>query len=280
MVHGMLAGVLAVVSVLPVCELATNSVASRLAAANPTNCLNRFLDYPPSKGKLGFPRCLFQDPFPTNSNFWLKDVDVSCASPWNDESGAQRAGTLISKRHIVFARHYPLWKGVRISFVGMDGGVCPCAVVATKAVDKTDLMIGLLDYEVTPNIRVAKVLPSDARRHLGNGEGLPVVAFDQRERLHLYEMRPMPAEGERSRIIGCRQPKNPLWRPFWNKMVVGDSGNPAFLLLGREVILLYCMWAGYGGPAIHLYRAEIQRAMDELCPGYKLETFDFSKLKL
>ena len=127
---------------LPVFDCATNSVAQRIAGADPVVSLSRFAEYPPSKGRLGFPRCLWEKPFPANDKFWLKGVDFSCASPWTD-----------------------------------------------------------------------------------------------------------------------------------------DSGNPAFLLVGNEPILLYCLYSGGvgHGPAIHLYAKEVQKAMDELCPSYKLESFDFSK---
>ena len=272
----MLAAVLAVVSLLPVCDLATNSVASRLAAANPTNCLDRFLDYPPGKGKLGFPRCLFQDPFPTNSNFWLKDVDVSCASPWNDECGAQRAGTLISRRHIIFAKHFPLWKGCRVLFADQQGGVCPCRVEATKALEKCDIVIGLLDYEVTPSIRPAKILPDDYARYIGDGKGLPIVTFNQKEQVLLSEVKSI-----KTNFVFNAASTNATRKAFGGKMVVGDSGNPAFLLIGNEAILLYCLHTGGvgHGPFVFHYRKEIQKAMDELCPGYKLETFDFEKLR-
>ena len=106
-----------VIAALPVFDFATNSIAQRIAGADPAVCLSRFAEYPPSKGRLGFPRCLFQKPFPANEKFWLKGVDFSCASPWNDECGAVWAGTLISKRHIIFAKHFPLWKGCRVLFV-------------------------------------------------------------------------------------------------------------------------------------------------------------------
>ena len=61
----------------------------------------------------------------------------------------------------------------------------------------------------------------------------------------------------------------------------GDSSNPAFLLIGNEPILLYCLQIGDvgHGPEIHRYRREIQAAMDDLCPGYKLEAFDFSTVQ-
>ena len=93
---------------LLVFDFATNSIAQRIAGSDPAVSLSRFADYPPSKGKLGFPRCLWEKPFPANEKFWLKGVNFSCASPWSDESGTVRAGTLISKRHIIFAKHFPL----------------------------------------------------------------------------------------------------------------------------------------------------------------------------
>lgn len=259
----------------PVVDLATNGIAQRIAGLDPASCLTRFADYPPSKGKLGFPRCLWEKPFPPNEKFWLKDVDFSCASPWSEESGMMRAGTLISKRHIIFAKHFPLWKGVRILFVDGEGEVCPCRISATKALKECDIMIGLLDYEVTPNIHPAKILPQDYTRHIGDGRGLPIVTFNQHEQAVLSEVRCIRTNGV-ANVAATR----PDWRKFGGMMVTGDSGNPAFLLIGNEPILLYCLLSGGvgHGPPIHYYRHEIQQAMDELCPGYKLEAFDFARL--
>ncbi len=65
---------------------------------------------------------------------------------------------------------------------------------------------------------------------------------------------------------------------FAGKIGRGDSGNPAFLIYGGWPILLYCVqFGGCGqGPCLHLRREDIQRTMDDLCPGYKLDEFDFS----
>ena len=260
---------------LPVFGYATNSIAQRIAGADPAVCLSRFADYPPSKGRLGFPRCLWEKPFPANEKFWLKGVDFSCASPWSDESGSVRAGTLISKRHIIFAKHFSLWKGCRVLFVDQQGEVCPCRVEATKALDKCDIMIGLLDYEVTPNIHPAKVLPEDYEKWIGDGKGLSIVTFNQREQAFLSECRGITSNG-----VSNAAATNAQWKALGGKIVVGDSGNPAFLLVGNEPILLYCLYSGGigHGPAIHGHRREIQKAMDELCPGYRLEEFDFKSL--
>ena len=261
---------------LPVVDFATNSIVERIAGADPAVCLSRFDDYPPSKGRLGFPRCLWEKPFPANEKFWLKDVDFSCASPWSDESGTVRAGTLISKRHIIFAKHFPLWKGVRILFVDGEGEVCPCRVEATKALEKCDIAIGSLDYEVSPNIHPAKILPEDFAKWIGNGKGLPIVTFNQQEQVLLSECRGITSNG-----VANAASANVAWKGLGGKIVTGDSGNPAFLLIGDQAILVYCLLSGGvgHGPAIHSYRREIQEAMDELCPGYTLEVFDFEQVE-
>lgn len=176
-----------IIATLSILQTATESVSNRLVNADPSIALQRFAGYPTGArwGRFAF-----------NPKFWAKGIDFSCVGPWNSAGGSQRAGTAISKRHIVFAKHFPFGKGVRVVFVGEDGGVCPARIEESKA--------------------------------------------------------------------------------------VGDSGNPAFLLIGNERVLLYCLTSGGCGcgPLLHIRRKEIQKTMDELCPGYTLECFDFSKLKL
>lgn len=271
--------VMLLAAALPVCDLATNSVNERVAGADPAVCLSRFVDYPPSRGKLGFPRCLFEKPFPCNEKFWLKDVDFSCASPWNDSCGAERAGTLISKRHVVFAKHFTLWKGVRILFVDQEGEVCPCNVEKTKDIAGTDITVGLLNAEVTPNIHPAKILPDDFYKHIGDGRGLPIVTLTRKERAVLAEANRIPTNGAPA-AVRVRKPRSAARERLREEIVGGDSGNPAFLLVGRDLILLYCLHHGGvgSGPWLHMHRHEIQAAMDDLSPGYKLEEFDFTKV--
>ncbi len=59
-------------------------------------------------------------------------------------------------------------------------------------------------------------------------------------------------------------------------IILGDSGNPAFLIHNGEPVLLYCLfrgWVGHG-TSVHEHLFEIQSAMDELEPGYKLTFAD------
>ena len=248
-------------------------VDSRITGCEPASALSRFVGYP---GKAA------SDCFVINTNFWLRGIDFSCVSPWNSGGGVLRAGTAISKRHIVFAKHFPLWKGVRIVFVGEDGGVCPCRIEATKWITGTDIMVGLLDAELTPNIRPAKILPDDFRMWIGQGGGLPVITFNRKEQAMVNTLSYLPDASASSHIVMCAKPSDERRSRFREDIAVGDSGNPVFLLIGDEPVLLFCLYGvgigGGNGFALHCYRREIQTAMDELCPGYKLECFDFSKV--
>ena len=175
-----------VLSVATLIESATNSIARRIARSDPALGLCRFVGYPDGASS---------DRFDLNPDFWLKGVDFSCVSPWNSGGGSVRAGTAISKRHVVFAKHFPLWNGVRIVFVGEDGGVCPSQIEAVKTVGKTDIMIGSLKYELTPNIKPAKILPMDFDRHIGRGVDMPVVTFTQNENAIPTQLGIMPTNG-------------------------------------------------------------------------------------
>ena len=137
-------------------------------------------------------------------------------------------------------------------------------------------MIGALDYEVTPNIHPAKILPDDYAKYIGDGKGLPIVTFNQRKQAYLSQLNCIT-----SNHVSNVSATNGNWKALGGKIIVGDSGNPAFLLIGNESILLYCLHTGGvgHGPSVFHHRKEIQQAMDDLCPGYKLEAFDFSKVR-
>jgi len=262
------------------CLTAHASFSNRVneAVAGLPGCLARFREYPPGPGKLGFPRCLFETPFPENPIFWLKNVDFSCASPWNDSFGRLRAGTAISKRHILFANHFPLSKGTRLAFVGVTGDVSHYSIKDTKRVVGTDMMIGLLDYELTPDVQPAKVLPANYEKWIVEGVKWPVVTLSQNEEAYLTELCYLRNDETGKKYLFNRVPTDPSWQKLRHKVRGGDSGNPAFLLYNGKLILLYCLWSGMagGGDWIHDHRSNIQRTMDDLCPGYRLDDFDFA----
>lgn len=259
-------------------DFAWDAVSLQLPS-NSQNCSrSRFISYPPSSIECEYPQLLTNSPFKGNPAFWLKDFDFSCVSPWNDQSGNRRAGTAISKRHVIFATHFPIAVGSRILFSDHDGNVCPCYIKATRDIPNADLTVGLLNADLTPNIQPAKLLPDDYQKYIGDGDGLPVVIFNQHKGVSLTELCSISTNRQRV-AIGCRIPKRESAKRFYNPLKVGDSGNPAFLLLGKTPVLLFTVTTGGAGvgPAIHKCKYAIQKTMDELCPGHQLEFADLSR---
>ena len=261
---------LATLSLSAITNVITQSVDVRLAAADANRSLSRFVDYRQNAAT---------DRFVINPDFWGKNIDLSCASPWNSMSGNFRAGTLVSPRHIIFAKHYPLDDGTRLVFVDNEGVVCPVYLKASKSIPGADICVGLLESEVTPTIRPACILPQDYEKYIGCGEHLPVVTLTQNEEAVITDLSPIPTNRNAKILISLTASTKDRLK-FRKKLIGGDSGNPAFLICNDQPILIYCLTTGRSGTgaAIHRYAAEIQKAMDDLCPGYKIKAFDFSAL--
>jgi len=257
-------------TLLPPPTLATGSFEDRLLD-EPTGRLERFVNYQ-TNGVQGV--------FTQNPQWYLNGIDFTCVSPWNSAAGRHRAGTAISRRHIIFAKHYPLAVGARITFVGSTGAVSHYTVTGTRALESCDIMIGVLDAELTPDIQPAKVLPAGFEKWITDGKVWPLVTFNQNEQAYLSEMSSKWNRQSGMTVLMNKLARSYSSRRFGGTIIVGDSGDPAFLMYGEHPILLYCLLSGglgYG-PYIHQHRAEIQKAMNELAPGYLLEDFDFSKM--
>lgn len=50
-------------------------------------------------------------------------INLSGQSPWNSLGKYARSGTLISPRHIIFARHFPFSASTTITFIASDNSV-------------------------------------------------------------------------------------------------------------------------------------------------------------
>ena len=90
---------------------------------------------PPEKAKLIFSK---QDHtnkvYVRNTDCWAYGLDLTCMSPWNSEHHERKAGTLISPRHAVWARHYNIPVNTTLRFVDADNIVVDRRIVATKYV--------------------------------------------------------------------------------------------------------------------------------------------------
>ena len=106
--------------------------------------------------------------FIRNPNCWLNGVtNISCFSP-AQLSGAnwwQRAGTLITRKHVLFAAHFQtsvIPGGTPLVFVDDNNNVIRRNIIQygldrdSGGIYGTDISIALLDSEVPSNIKIAK----------------------------------------------------------------------------------------------------------------------------
>jgi hypothetical protein len=94
--------------------------------------------------------------------------------------------------------------------------------------------------------------------------GTPVIVSDQTKTLSVHQVEAVTGGMIR---LGYIPGLNPIYQ---RNLIVGDSGNPSFLLKNGELVLLETHTTGgpgagpfYGDPAV---QAAIRRAMAELTP--------------
>lgn len=206
-------------------------------------------------------------------------VDLTCISPWNSLYAGLRAGTLITPRHIIFAKHFPLNAGETIRFITKANAVVTATIAATAWVDSTtDLMIASLTADVAATITPCKVLPSTWRNYFYGaanlGGRIPVICTDQEEKGLVHDLNVIP-NGSEAQFI---KPVDAERLVFYEDLITGDSGNPAFIILNGVLVLICCWHGGGGGTGPHVGDniAPINAAINVLNPsaGYALSQFD------
>lgn len=220
--------------------------------------------------------------FQLNQGFWAADVDTTGVSFWNQTGGRLRAGTLISPRHIVFAKHFQIAKDRYVRFWGRDGNVYSNKLVNAMFVKGTDIMIGALDEDVPSVVSHLRILPTNFMEYASVAEGVPVLQFDYDEHGLVVDI-----AAKISTTVSTGIPRGANRQCFYENVIEGDSGNPVLAIIGDEAALLGTLHTGrnsvrdkvYEGgnaPFLTWYAKDVQRVMDELAPGYQLEFIDMS----
>ena len=200
-----------------------------------------------------------QDPYVRNTSFFLQGTHaeaLTCASPWNSTGGTRRAGTAITPRHAVCANHYPIPVGATIRFIASDNTVITRTVVQAARIfsngQGTDSWMILLDSDLPASITPCKIFPDGYETYLPAGattvaaERLPLLAMDFSENgiaLDLIRETSMTIP-----TMGYGAPTIPHRLAFYDPIIVGDSGNPIFGVIGSELWLLSTFFGAGTGP--------------------------------
>ena len=223
---------------------------------------------------------VFQNPYgPTsfirNPLCWANSIDLSCTSPWNSEAGALYSGTLVSPRHVIFCAHaefYPK-NGATITFVSSSGNIITRTISNSIRLGDADIRVALLNADVDNSITFAKVLPTNWQTYLpglSSQSYIPVMCLNQTERASI--------SGLKSLNLSFDNIYPNQYASYYGEIIIGDSGNPAFLVINGKPILLGVFFAGGAGYGSNIsYNASaVNSIMSTLGGGYQLTYVDLS----
>ena len=205
--------------------------------------------------------------------------------------GGVGGGTLITRRHVLLAHHVPYpARPFDIFFVNADSRTFQYKVTAIQQVEGSDIAIGTLDRDADPSLAVYRVLPDNWTQYIAdktetfNAMGvtgtnqsfvLPVLYSGQDRKV---------ATGD---VVNVRLgtaivniPSFEVARSFGEALRGGDSGNPIFVQVGDELVLLGSWWRNATAPGeigafpwVISYRPAIEKII-----GQKLQVVDMSGL--
>lgn len=205
--------------------------------------------------------------------------------------GGVGGGTLITRRHVLLAHHVPYpARPFDIFFVNADSRTFQYKVTNIQQVDDTDISIGTLDRDADPSLNVYRVLPDNWTQYIANRtESFDKmgVKFTNQSFVLPVLYSGMDRKVSTGDVVNVRMgtatvniPSFEVARAFGEPLRVGDSGNPIFVQVGDELVLLGAWWrnataAGEVGgfPWLIAYRGAVEAII-----GQKLQVVDMSGL--
>lgn len=187
-----------------------------------------------------------------NTNFWASDVDLTSISPWNSSGGTNKAGVMITPRHLLNASHYPFGVGTIVRFVTSDNTLVERTVVArqfapnysSSTINQPDIVVYTLDSDVPAGISFSKVLPSNYTNYISAENfadtRIPALGLDAQEKGTIRDT-------YSNAQIRFQEPVDADRLLLYEGIISGDSGNPVFFILNGELVLLAVWTSGGGG---------------------------------
>ena len=217
------------------------------------------------------------DIYVRNASNWLTagGVDTSCISVWNSAQGNQAAGTLISPRHIILANHNTYGIGTVVRFVDANNNVATGTVANIGNVSGTDIEVGVLSADMPSTIKPCLILPSNYFKYIPSIAGtttIPAVGllgggFDLSNGGKYTHPDKTATVRDLFFLATSTSPNPPIFPGhndaqftfpstlstttrdafYYDSVIGGDSGNPAFLLVNGKLSLVTGWNLGGGG---------------------------------
>ena len=215
-----------------------HSINSRIGNAT-TDMLPIFTNYSSSHASGNYTR---------NPDCWAYDLRqaMTCISPWNSNASNRKAGTALTKRHIANAAHYEYPVGTTVRFVTANNVTVTRTIIGKKRHPDyssyfPDITIYLLDSDLPESITPCKVLPANYADYMPTGpKQIAALCLDQEEKALVTDLKSFS-----SIKASFIYPDTAEEQVLYEGKIVGDSGNPAFLIVDGELVCI-TLWT-YGG---------------------------------
>lgn len=219
-----------------------------------------------------------------NVNCWAYGLDLTCVSPWNSHMGGLGGGVLVTNRHLLSVAHFPIQGDAQVRFITNDNQIITRTIIQRQGVTGDqyvpDFQIYLLDSDIPNTITSARILPSNYANYLNQiNEGRPpVMVFDQEENCLVTDLFSL------NQKFQCRNPVNSTRILFYEDLVAFDSGNPFFLIINNQLVILGSATNGGSGagtfitsyiPTINQLIINVD-ALASISTGYTVQTIDLS----
>jgi hypothetical protein len=188
-----------------------------------------------------------------NPASWVRVFNWTGVAAGINGLGGVGGGTLISRRHVLFANHVPYpARPFDIFFVNADSRTFTYKVTNVQQVGSTDIAIGTIDRDADASLIVYKVLPDNWAQYIANKTQnfnvmgvtgttqafvLPVLYTGQDRKVSTGDLVSIA-----SGVATVNIPAFEVARSFGDGVRGGDSGNPIFVMLGDELVLLGGWW--------------------------------------
>lgn len=229
------------------------------------------------------------NPWTRNASVWTaqgtSSLDMTGVSPWNSQSGYTKGGTLITPRHIVLAKHYPITTGSTIVFVGNDNSIVTrtledqVSVVFQSPLD--DVQLGVLDADVpTSTIAFYPILSkTQVEQYASSLDDMSIMIMDQEDKALVEDVDySFYTFFEHISLYHFAPPGTSTRFAFSEELVGGDSGKPGFWVIAGQPVLALTTTGANDGPFYGTYINSINNAIIALGNdgGYRVSTYDVS----
>ncbi|KAH3720315.1 uncharacterized protein LOC127856434 [Dreissena polymorpha] len=217
-----------------------------------------------------------------NTKCWAYPLDLTAISPWNSNGGIMKAGVLISPRHAIWVRHFDMPVNTTLRFVDRHNNVVDRSIIRTQAIPANgsflygyDVVVGELDSNVPSTISFAKVMPrnlTDIRPI--SPTYLPAMDTDFEEKALVADM---SYEGNNMVQLTTPSPSS-IRNLFYEPKIGGDSGNPVFLVINHQLVLMFMFTFGDSGSgtSITAHFDDINNILSHWGSAYRLAEVDLS----